>query len=113
MIIWVDVHISPVLVPWLARTFGVEAAAVRDLGLREADDDVIFEAARAATAVVRTKDRDFVELLERLGPPPQVICLTCGNTSNRALRALLAAALPDALGMLAEGDPLVEIRQAE
>ena len=29
-----------------------------------------------------TKDRDFVELLGRLGPPPKIIWITCGNTSN-------------------------------
>jgi hypothetical protein len=29
-----------------------------------------------------TKDRDFVEMLQRLGPPPKVAWVTCGNTSN-------------------------------
>lgn len=90
MIVWTDAHLSPALAPWLTATFDIEAAALRTLGLREAEDPAIFEAARRAGAVLMTKDADFVALVERLGPPPQIIWLTCGNTSNDALRALLA-----------------------
>ncbi|MDF5718318.1 MAG: DUF5615 family PIN-like protein [Rhizonema sp. NSF051] len=28
-----------------------------------------------------TKDSDFVDLVDRLGTPPQIIWLTCGDTS--------------------------------
>lgn len=56
-----------------------------------------------------TKDSDFVHLLERFGPPPQVIWLTCGNTSNAHLRQLLVRALPQALALLKSGERLVEI----
>ena len=83
--------------------------AVRELGLRVAEDREIFDAARQANAVVLTKDVDFVDLLERLGPPPQVIWLTCGNTSNAALRDLLRTALPQALELFQQGEALVEI----
>ena len=55
---------------------------IRDLDLREAEDPDIFYKAREADAIVITKDRDFVELLGRLGPPPKIIWITCGNTSN-------------------------------
>jgi predicted nuclease of predicted toxin-antitoxin system len=57
-----------------------------------------------------TKDSDFVMLLEELGPPPQNIWLTCGNTSNARLRQILANALPQALMLLESGEALVEIR---
>jgi predicted nuclease of predicted toxin-antitoxin system len=56
-----------------------------------------------------TKDRDFVELVERYGSPPQVIWLTCGNTSNARLKEILTATLPDALELLRSGERLVEI----
>jgi len=56
-----------------------------------------------------TKDRDFVDLVERLGPPPQVIWVTCGNTSNREMRRILTVTLPSALDLLRTGEPLVEI----
>jgi len=63
--------------------------------------------------MVMTKDRDFVDLLERLGPPPQVVWITCGNTSNRTMRAILSKALPEALSLLRAGEPLVEISDSE
>lgn len=109
MVVWTDAHLSPALAPWLTATFGVEAAAVRTIGLREAEDPAIFEAARRAGAVLMTKDADFVELVERLGPPPQIIWLTCGNTSNDALRALLETAWPRIADLLTVGEPLIEI----
>ena len=52
---------------------------------RDASDKDIFAAARAAQAVILTKDRDFVDMAMILGTPPQVIWLTCGNTSNENL----------------------------
>lgn len=56
-----------------------------------------------------TKDSDFVDLVERLGVPPQIIWLTCGNTSNARLREILNATLPEALELLQSGEALVEI----
>ena len=78
-------------------------------GFREAEDSVIFRAARERAAVVVTKDSDFVQLLDRYGAPPQVLWLTCGNTSNARLRTLLAAAWPRVSALLAAGEPLIEI----
>jgi predicted nuclease of predicted toxin-antitoxin system len=110
VIIWVDAQLSPAIATWLSGTFGVQSIAVRDLGLREAADRAIFFAARSASAVVMTKDIDFVRLLTEFGPPPQVIWLTCGNTSNARLKQILAKALPGAMNLLNSGQPLVEIR---
>jgi len=91
---------------------GVNAIPIRELGLRDADDPTIFAAARAAGVVVLTKDSDFLQLLERLGPPPQVIWLTCGNTSNSFLRALFADAWSHVDALLRAGEALVEISGA-
>jgi predicted nuclease of predicted toxin-antitoxin system len=107
--IWVDAQLSPALAPWITAELGHPAHSVRELGLREAKDRQIFEAARHAQATILTKDADFVALLERLGPPPQVIWITCGNTSNDAMWALLRRHLPKALQTLEQGEPLVEI----
>jgi predicted nuclease of predicted toxin-antitoxin system len=92
MLVWTDAHLSPALAPWLRHTFGIQAFALRELGLRDAEDMAIFTAARGAGAVLMTKDSDFVDLLTRHGPPPQVLWLTCGNTANATLRVILAAA---------------------
>jgi predicted nuclease of predicted toxin-antitoxin system len=79
------------------------------LGLRDARDIEIFEVARVANAVIMTKDSDFVDLVCRLGIPPQIIWLTCGNVTNRNLRQLLSSTLPKALEKLREGEIIVEI----
>ena len=107
--IWLDAHLSPRLAHWLAATFEVQAVAVRDLGLRQAEDHDIFFAARKVGAIVVTKDNDFLDLLERHGSPPKIIWLTCGNTSEAALREIFTAHFPEALRLLDAGDDLVEI----
>ena len=73
MNIWIDAQLPPTLAGWLSDTFGVSATALRDLGLRDAQDTEIFDAARANFAVIITKDSDFVDLVCRLGTPPQII----------------------------------------
>ncbi|WP_019500276.1 DUF5615 family PIN-like protein [Pseudanabaena sp. PCC 6802] len=107
--IWIDAHLSPAIATWITDTFGITAVALRDLGLRDAEDPEIFEAAKAQGVIFMTKDSDFVDLVERLAAPPQIIWLTCGNTSNARLREILSSTLPDALELLSSGEKLVEI----
>lgn len=109
MKIWIDAQLPPTLANWLSATFGLEAIALRDLSLRDAQDIEIFEAARTENAVIMTKDSDFIDLVCRLGTPPQIVWLTCGNVTNRNLRQLLTATLPDALEQLRQGAMIVEI----
>lgn len=80
MTIWVDAHLSPAIATWISTTLEIEAVALRDLGLRDAEDTEIFQVAKAQRAILMTKDSDFVDLVERLGSPPQIIWLTCGNS---------------------------------
>jgi predicted nuclease of predicted toxin-antitoxin system len=107
--VWVDAQVAPAIAAWMRERLGVDAVAVRDLGLLLASDRNIFAAARLADAVVLTKDADFVELLEREGPPPRVVWLRCGNTSNARLRELLAKWWPTVKTHLDAGERLVEI----
>ena len=109
MTISLDAQLSSAVATWLATTFNIDAISIRDLGFRDAQDAPMFAAAKAAGAVFMTKDADFVELVERLGPPPQVVWLRCGNTSNAALRRLLSAEWPQTMARLATGEALVEI----
>jgi predicted nuclease of predicted toxin-antitoxin system len=112
VIFWIDAQLSPALARWLSDTFGVTAHAVRDLGLRAAKDLPIFHAAREAGAVIMSKGSDFVLLLERLGPPPQILWVTCGNTSNARLREVFLKSFPEARARLEQDEPLVEISDA-
>ncbi len=59
-----------------------------------------------------TKDNDFVLLLDRLGPPPQILWITCGNTSNTHLKNILKDNLAKAVELLQQGERLVEISDA-
>lgn len=63
----------------------------------------------AGDVILMTKDRDFIELVERYGSPPQVIWLTCGNTSNDRLKEIMTATLPNAIELLRSGESVVEI----
>lgn len=109
MIIWLDNHLSPALAAWIALTFQRPCTAIRDLGLARAPDRDIFHKARDAGAILVSKDRDFAELVDRLGQPPAIILLTCGNTSTANLQTLLLTRLPAALALIAGGEPLIEI----
>jgi predicted nuclease of predicted toxin-antitoxin system len=107
--LWLDAQLSPRLARWIVDQFNIEASPLRELGLRDARDHEIFFAARLADATVITKDVDFVRLLQEYGPPPRVIWLRCGNTSEARLRELLLATLPRVLALLDDGESLVEI----
>lgn len=109
MELWLDAQISPVLAPWILTEFSIECFALRDLQLRDADDAVIFKAAKQKqNVIIITKDEDFADLLNRLNSPPKIIWLTFGNCSNAAMKEILKRDLMNALSVLEEND-LVEI----
>ena len=111
MEIWIDAQLSPSIALWLNQQYAtiVTAHSVRSLGLRDAGDEVIFQKAKQQKAVIMTKDDDFVKLLDRIGPPPQLIWITTGNTSNAAMREILAKHFFTIIEMLKNGEPLIEL----
>ncbi len=109
MILWVDAQLSPALAAWLTTEFGIDAFSVRYLKMVRAKDHEIFAAAQDANVVVLTKDSDFVVLQERLGAPPSILWVRCGNTSNPHLKQVLRRTLPTALQLLESGETLIEI----
>lgn len=110
MIIWIDAQLSPSLAPWISEHFGIEAFSLKYLGLQTASDREIFDRARLEGAILMTKDSDFVRLLEALGPPPRVLLVTLGNTSNSRMRDALKKTLREAMALLESGEVLVELR---
>jgi predicted nuclease of predicted toxin-antitoxin system len=110
VILWLDAQLPPQLAPWLSARCAITALALRDLGLRGETDEMIFRAAREQGAVIMTKDRDFVTLVERYGSPPQVIWLTCGNTTNLRLQTLLLETWSPIAELLAAQEQLIEVR---
>jgi len=65
----VDAQLPPGLVQFLEKR-GHEAKAVRDVGLREAQDPAIWAFAVSGGRLVVTKDEDFAEraLQTKVGP---------------------------------------------
>jgi predicted nuclease of predicted toxin-antitoxin system len=48
MLIWIDAQLSPAIAQWISENFQAQAIALRDIGLRDATDRQIFDAARQA-----------------------------------------------------------------
>ena len=75
-----DQNLSPRL-PHLLRDLYPGSVHVRELGLTEADDAVIWEHALKHGFVIVSKDSDFQQRSLLHGVPPQFIWLRLGNCS--------------------------------
>ena len=107
---WLEAHFKPELADWIGAQFKVMVKPLREIALDDAKDPIIYAAARRfGKIVVVTKDEDFVELVERLGPPPQVLWLTVGNATTMELRVILGKTFTNALARLIAGASVVEI----
>jgi predicted nuclease of predicted toxin-antitoxin system len=106
----VDAQLPPALAVWLQQA-GHEAAHVRDVGLREADDSAIWYHAVEASAAIVTKDEDFVARAAHAAgvQAPVVVWLRVGNTTNRALKAWLDTRLAGTIELIDQGHRLVEV----
>ena len=62
---------------------------VRLLGLAEADDQLIWNHAKANGFTLVTQDSDFADMAALFGPPPKVILLRCGNQPTSVVANLL------------------------
>lgn len=105
----VDAQLPPALARWLLEA-GCEAQAVREIGLREAEDSAIWLHAQANGFVIVTKDEDFALRVQATESGPSVVWLRVGNTSNAALRAWFVPRVPQIIALLGQGTRLVEIR---
>jgi predicted nuclease of predicted toxin-antitoxin system len=98
----------------LARYLGASGLAcvhVRDIGLGEASDQVIWDYAKANRLTIITKDEDFQAMANRQGSiPPQVVWVRLGNCRKEALLEAFAKILPSLKELLVAGDAVVEIR---
>ena len=74
MSLLLDENLSPRLVPRLATLFP-GLVHVRDVGLKQASDEAIWEYAKGNGYTVVTTDADFVTYAQRRGQPPKVIHL--------------------------------------
>lgn len=105
----VDAQLPPALARWL-RELGHDAQAVREIGLREAEDGDIWDHAIAIGAVVITKDEDFPSRAQKTGAGPVIVWLRLGNATNDILRGWFMPRLPQVLAAIEEGARVLEIR---
>ncbi len=89
-----DENLPPRLVQSLADVFP-GSQHVRDVGLKSASDELIWNYAKEHSLAIVSKDGDFFDRAILLGHPPKVVWLSLGNASTdhieRTLRASVAA----------------------
>jgi predicted nuclease of predicted toxin-antitoxin system len=83
-----DQNLSPRLPRLLADIYPY-SVHVREVGLRDADDSVVWEYARQNGFVIVSKDSDFQQRSLLYGSPPKFIWLRAGNCSFRTVEELL------------------------
>ena len=79
-----DQNLSFKLCRQLADIFP-ESNQVRLIGMSEADDQGIWQYARANGFMLVSQDADFADMATLYGPPPKVIWLRCGNQPTSAI----------------------------
>ena len=104
----VDAQLPPTLAEWLRRK-GFEANAVRELGLRDADDLTIWRFACERSAIVVTKDEDFIGLAT-LRPGARVLWVRTGNIATPMLLARFDAVIDGVVRHFDSGAQVVELR---
>lgn len=88
MSLLLDENLSPRFLQRLSSLFpGI--IHVRDVGLKQASDEAIWDWAAGMSCTIVTTDADFVELNQRLGWPPKVIHLEECDFPLRIVEGLL------------------------
>lgn len=105
----VDHQLPPALARFIA-TQGHQAEHVRDLGLMEADDTVIWEHANVRGLVIVSKDEDFTFLAGVRGGSGKLVWVRIGNCRRRALLEAFRVQLPRIVSELETGSQIVELR---
>ncbi|MFC5371480.1 DUF5615 family PIN-like protein [Brevundimonas faecalis] len=104
-----DAQLPPALAEWL-RSQGHDAVhAISFVGV-DASDEAIWDAAKAESRIIVTKDRDFAVWVSARRNGPQVVWIRLGNATTRSLIAWLTLRWLSIQDRLAEGAHLIEVR---
>jgi predicted nuclease of predicted toxin-antitoxin system len=96
-----DQNLSYWLCPNLSDCFP-SSTHVRDIELSEASDKTIWDYAAQHGFAIVTKDADFRQRSFLEGHPPKVIWVRVGNSSTKAIEALLRSRLEEIEEFLAD-----------
>ena len=105
----VDAQLPPALTRILAAA-GHRALHVREIGLRDATDRLIWDYAVREGAVVITKDEDFAHRRLHTATGPTIVWLRVGNATTNALRTWLTPLLPEIERLIGMGEGVIELR---
>ncbi len=81
-----------------------------DIGLHAATDVTIWEQARTGSAVIISKDEDFVARWLLSDVKVGLVWIRKGNCSSRALICWFDPLWPETIGRLEQGEQLIELR---
>lgn len=104
----IDAQLPPVLSRLLIQA-GHVSEHVAEVGLVDADDQLIWDYAGSCGAIIVTKDEDFASRKILQPDSPQVVWLRIGNCTNQALVKWFIPILPAVIERLQSGDALVEL----
>ncbi|MBI1902472.1 MAG: DUF5615 family PIN-like protein [Planctomycetia bacterium] len=105
----VDNQLPPALARHL-ESHGHEAKHVSEIGLAEATDQAIWQAATEQGRVIVSKDEDFLHMTATTDAGPGVVWVRLGNCRKSALLSAFDGALPDIVEQLSKGQRIVELR---
>jgi predicted nuclease of predicted toxin-antitoxin system len=83
-----DQNLSPQLPRSLSDLYP-DSVHIRDIGLRDTTDTVIWKHAREHGFVIVSKDSDFQQRSLLLGHPPKFVWLRIGNCPTNTIKNLL------------------------
>ncbi len=105
----VDHQLPPALATFLKRE-GHSAQHVRELGLKESDDTVVWRHAVTHQMTVVSKDEDFYFHAVAPGSTGKLVWVRLGNCRNRPLLEKFSAHLKQIVLSLESGNRVMEIR---
>jgi predicted nuclease of predicted toxin-antitoxin system len=96
-----DQNLSHRLLSTLQKDYP-DSQHVRNVGLEEASDEVVWQYAAQHGFTILTKDADFHQRSFLFGYPPKVIWLRCGNCSTATIEHLLRSRREDVAQFVAD-----------
>ena len=103
----VDAQLPRALIDWIFEQ-GHDAEHVHGLGLGDAPDEQIWQAALDRNLVIVTKDRDFADWTVTRRPAASVVWIRFGNVTNTTLVGRLTPIWQDLVDALDSGARVVE-----
>jgi len=83
-----------------------ESAHIAALQLETADDNAIWNYAKANSFTIVTQDADYYELALMRGVPPKIIWVRSGNTSTKYLQNLFLQKVEKIKDFVADGESI-------